>query len=88
MANSKQARKRAKQNDKRRLANGSKRATLRTFMKNVRKAVAEGQKDLAAAALKKAVPVIDKMAGKGIIHTNAANRYKSRLNAAVKNMAA
>jgi len=84
LANSPQARKRARQNEKRRRHNASFRSMVRTSIKKVRAAI-EG-KDFAAAskAYRDAVPVIDRMADKGIIHKNKAARHKSRLNAAVK----
>ena len=59
---------------------------MRTAMKKVLKAVQEGNKEQAGTELKAAVPVIDKMAGKGLIHKNAAARFKSRLNARVRAM--
>ncbi len=86
MANSAQARKRAKQNDKRRQHNAAMRSKMRTYIKRVRNAVNAGDKDQAQEAFKAAVPVLDKMAGKGIVHKNAAARYKSRLNASIKAM--
>lgn len=86
MANIKSAIKRARQNDKLRLHNGSARSMLRTYVKNVIKAVATGDADVAKTAYAKAQPVIDKAAGKGLIHKNQANRIKSRLCARVKGM--
>jgi small subunit ribosomal protein S20 len=62
------------------------RSRLRTALKDVRTALAsKDAKDLAAAkdSLKKTISLIDKMASKGIIHRNAAGRYKSRLQARV-----
>ena len=88
MANTAQARKRARQNLKNRRHNASLRSRVRTAIKNVQAQVAA--KDYAAAteAYKTAVPVIDRMADKGIIHKNKAARHKSRLNAAVKGIQA
>lgn len=86
MANSAQARKRARQADKRRMRNASQRSMLRTHIKNVVKAVAAGDKAQASEAYKKAVPVIDSMANKGLLHKNKAARHKSRLNSHVRNM--
>ena len=86
MANSAQARKRARQAEKRRLDNGSKRSSMRTAVKNVVKAIATGDKEAATAAYQKAVPLLDRMANKGMIHKNKAARHKSRLNAHVKAM--
>ena len=53
---------------------------LRTHLKNVVKAIAAGDKTVAEQAYKDAVPVIDRMANKGIMHKNTAARQKSRLN--------
>lgn len=55
------------------------RSKLRTSLKNIRAAIDAGQKDQAKAALSQTFSVIDKMSAKGIIHDNAAGRYKSRL---------
>ncbi len=84
MANSPQARKRARQNEKRRRHNASFRSMVRTSIKKVRAAVDGKDYEAANAAYQAAVPVIDRMADKGIIHKNKAARHKSRLNAAVK----
>lgn len=80
MANTAQARKRARQAEKRRQHNASMRSMLRTYIKKVVKAIAAGNKADAEAAYKAAVPVIDSMARKGLIHKNKAARHKSRLN--------
>ena len=56
------------------------RAKLRSALKSVRAALGTTKTDEARAALREAFSVVDKMAGKGIIHDNAANRYKSRLS--------
>lgn len=88
MANSPQARKRARQNDKRRLHNASLRSLVRTQIKRVVAAIKEGNAEQARAAYDKAVPVIDRMADKGVIHKNKAARHKSRLSAQVKKLAA
>lgn len=88
MANIKSAIKRARQNVKIRQSNASARSMYRTFIKNVLKAVEAGDKETARAAFAKAQPVIDKAAGKGLIHKNKASRIKSRLSARVKAMAA
>ena len=88
MANSPQARKRAKQNDKHRAHNASLRSLVRTKMKQVLAAVSAGEHGPAQEAYNAAVPVIDRMANKGIIKKNKAARHKSRLNAKVKALAA
>ena len=59
------------------------RSRLRTALKNIRTAVDSNDLAGAKAALKQTVSLIDKMAGKGIIHRNAAGRYKSRLTARI-----
>lgn len=84
MANSPQAKKRARQAEKRRKHNASQRSMVRTYIKKVVAAISEGNKETAQAAYTAAVPVIDRMADKGIIHKNKAARHKSRLNAQVK----
>ncbi|MEM7208896.1 MAG: 30S ribosomal protein S20 [Pseudomonadota bacterium] len=84
MANSPQARKRARQSEKHRQHNASLRSMLRTSIKKVGYAVDAGNKEEAESAYKAAVPVIDGMARKGLIHKNKAARHKSRLNAQVR----
>jgi small subunit ribosomal protein S20 len=84
LANSAQAAKRARQAEKRRVKNSAQRSELRTHVKKVAKAIARGDKEAAQSAYRGAVPVIDSMAGKGIIHKNKAARHKSRLNAAIR----
>ena len=86
MANSAQARKRAKQNDKRRQHNAALRSKMRTYVKRVRNAINAGEKEQAQEAFKAAVPVLDSMCGKGIVHKNTASRYKSRLSTSIKAM--
>jgi small subunit ribosomal protein S20 len=88
VANIKSAIKRARQNEKRRERNASARSMYRTYIKNVLKAVLEGDVEAAKAAYAKAQPVVDKAAGKGLLHKNKASRIKSRLNARIKAMAA
>ncbi|HQV41747.1 MAG: 30S ribosomal protein S20 [Moraxellaceae bacterium] len=87
MANSAQAKKRARQNDKARVHNASLRSMVRTYIKKVVNAIAAGDKTIAQTAYTAAVPVIDRMADKGIIHKNKAARHKSRLNAQIKALA-
>ena len=87
MANSAQARKRARQAEKHRQHNASRRSTMRTHVKKVIKAIESGDKEAASKAYTAAVPEIDRAAGKGLIHPNKAARHKSRLNAHIKAMA-
>ncbi len=86
MANSPQARKRARQNDTRRAQNSALRSKMRTYIKSVKSAIDAGEKEKAQEAYKAAVPVLDSMSGKGIVQRNTAARYKSRMNAAIKSM--
>lgn len=87
MANSKQARKRARQSTLRNAHNASQRSRLRTAIKSVRKAVAAGDKAAAQEMFKSATSVIDSIADKKVVHKNAAARHKSRLAAALRAMA-
>lgn len=84
MANSAQARKRARQAEVHRQRNASQRSAMRTRIKALRKAILAGDKEQATAAFQAAVPVLDRMARKGLIHKNTAARGKSRLNSAVR----
>ncbi|MEO1767986.1 30S ribosomal protein S20 [Thiobacter aerophilum] len=87
MANSAQARKRARQAEKARMHNASLRSSLRTAIKKVRKAIAAGDKAAAQEVFREAQRVIDRIADKKIVHKNKAARDKSRLSAAIKAMA-
>jgi len=87
MANIKSARKRAHQSGVRRVRNASLRTAVRTAIKNVKKAVAAGDKKAAAGELSKSASIIDRVVAKGVLHAGAANRHKSRLAHAVKAMA-
>jgi small subunit ribosomal protein S20 len=87
MANIASARKRARQTEKRRLHNASLRSELRSAIRNVRKAIAAGDKKAARTVLQQASSVIDSIADKRIIHKNTAARQKSRLSAHIKAMA-
>ena len=84
MANSPQARKRAKQAESRRGHNASFRSMVRTYIKKVLAAIEAKDYEEASTAYAAAAPVIDRMADKGILHKNKAARHKSRLNTAVK----
>ncbi|MGD8175554.1 30S ribosomal protein S20 [Marinimicrobium sp. ARAG 43.8] len=87
MANTPQSKKRARQNEKARKHNASLRSMTRTYIKNVVKAIDSGNKEAAQKAYTAAVPVIDRMADKGLLHKNKAARHKSRLNGHIKAMA-
>lgn len=84
MANIKSAKKRAIQSEKHRQRNASLRSMYRTYVKKVLAAVEGRNQETAQAAYQEAVPVIDKMVTKKIIHKNKAARLKSRLNAKIK----
>jgi small subunit ribosomal protein S20 len=88
MANSAQARKRARQAVAQNAHNSSLRSRLRTAVKAVRKAIDAGDKAAAAEMFKNSQAVIDSIADKKIVHKNKAARHKSRLSAAIKAMAA
>ena len=80
MANSAQAKKRARQAIRNRAHNFSMRSRMRTAIKKVVNAIAAGDKEQAQQAYQSAVPLIDSTARKGMIHKNKAARHKSRLN--------
>jgi len=88
LANTPQARKRARQAEKRRAHNASQRSMVRTYIKRVQTAIASGDFEAASSAYTDAKPVIDRMADRGIMHKNKAARHKSRLNAAVRSLKA
>ena len=87
MANIASAKKRARQAQKRRAHNVGQRSELRSAIKNVRKAVAAGDKKAAQAQFQQAQSRIDAIADKRIVHKNTVSRQKSRLAAAIKAMA-
>lgn len=84
MANSPQAKKRARQNARRLEVNKARRSRIRTFLRAVEEAIASGDKDAAAAALKAAQPELMRGVTKGVYHKNTASRKMSRLAARVK----
>jgi len=84
VANSPQAKKRARQAEQHRQRNASQRSMMRTHVKKVVYAIQEGNKELAQQAYSAASPVLDAMARKGLIHKNKAARYKSRLNEQIR----
>lgn len=87
MANSAQAKKRARQSEAHRAHNASKRTEMRTYLKQVTKSLEEGNKTVAATVYKKAASTVDRLVNKGLIHKNKAARHKSRLNARIKALA-
>ena len=87
MANSAQARKRARQSVKNRAHNASLRTSFRTAVKKVLKAVEAGDQAAAQEVYRQSVKIIDRIADKGVFHKNKAARHKSRLSAKVKALA-
>jgi small subunit ribosomal protein S20 len=87
MANTAQARKRARQSEKRRQHNASLRSAFRSAIRKVRKAIAAGDKKAATSAFREASSAIDRIADKKVIHKNTAGRNKSRLAARIKALA-
>ena len=73
-----------RQNVQRRARNRDLRSTLRTGLKGIRAALSAGKIEEAQALLGATTSLVDKMAGKGIIHRNTAGRYKSRIVAKLK----
>lgn len=84
MANTKSAEKAARQAEVHRAHNVGLRSRMRSAIRKVTDAVAAGKKDVAKASYLAAVPVIDTLVNKKIIHRNQASRHKSRLAARVK----
>ena len=87
MANSPQAKKRARQNEKRFAVNKARRSRIRTYLRKVEEALASGDKDAAAAALRAAQPELMRGVTKGVYHKYTASRKLSRLAARVKALA-
>ena len=88
MANSPQARKRAKQNQVRRVRNHAQRATVRTAVKKFEAALEASDVEAAKTAYQDTVSKIDRAVVKGLHHKNRAARLKSRLNKRLKEIAA
>lgn len=86
MANSLSARKRARQGERNRMANASKRSFVRSSIKKVITSIESGDKAAAEAAFKVAIPAIDSSVSQGIMHRNKAARHKSRLNNHIRAM--
>ncbi len=84
MANTAQAAKRARQNEKRRLHNVGQKSSMRTTVKKALKLISGNVKDEAQTGFKNAAISLDRLASKKIIHRNKAARLKSRLNAKLK----
>ena len=86
MANTAQAKKRVRQNEKKRLHNASRRSEMRTYFKRVLKAISQGNQELAQSEYRLASSIVDRLATQGLIHKNKAARHKSRLNLRLKKM--
>ena len=81
MPNHKSSEKRVRQSEKRRVINRAHRTKVRTYIKKMRAALESGKSDEIQKVLPEAISVIDKSVQKGVMHKNAAARYKSRLTA-------
>ena len=86
MATHKSAMKRNRQNRKIRARNRQYRTQMKTCVKKVRQAVEEKDAEKARAALKEAVPIIDKVSGKGLVHKRNAARKVSKLTRLVNSL--
>ena len=84
MANSPQAKKRARQNERRASVNQARRSRIRTYLRKVEEAIAAGDAAAAKAALQAAQPELMRGVTKGILHKNTAARKMSRLSSRVK----
>jgi len=79
MANTPQSKKRARENEKRYAMNKARRSRIRTYIRKVEEAIASGDKDAAASALRVAQPELMRGVSKGVFHKNTAARKMSRL---------
>jgi small subunit ribosomal protein S20 len=86
MANTPQAKKRIRRNDRRSVINHSRVSRIRTFIKAVETAIASGDKGQAAEALKQAQPELFRGVARGVIHKNTASRKMSRLSKRVASL--
>lgn len=84
MANIASARKRARQNEKRRKHNAARQSMLRTQLKKVKASIRAGDADGARAAMREAEPLLDRLARRGLIHKNNAARNKRHLSARIR----
>ena len=88
MANSPQSKKRARQLERRTAVNKARRTRIRSFIRKVEEAIASGESDAAAQALRDAQPEIMRGVTKGVVHKNTASRKISRLAGRVKALSA
>ena len=84
MANSPQAKKRARQNERRFAINKARRSRIRTYLRKVEEAIASGDQAAAKEALRAAQPELMRGVTKGVVHKNTAARKISRLSSRVK----
>lgn len=84
MANTPQSKKRARQTERRTEVNKARRSRIRTFLRKVEEALAAGNKDAAAEALRAAQPELMRGVTRGVLHKNTASRKMSRLSSRVK----
>ncbi|HHY03228.1 MAG TPA: 30S ribosomal protein S20 [Paracoccus sp.] len=84
MANTPQSQKRARQTERRTAVNKARRSRIRTYLRKVEEAIAGGDAQVAAEALRAAQPELMRGVTKGVVHKNTAARKMSRLSARVK----
>ena len=84
MANTPQSEKRARQNERRFAINKARRSRIRTFLRKVEEALAAGNQEAAATALRNAQPEMARGITKGVLHKNTVARKMSRLSSRVK----
>ena len=87
MANTPQAKKRIRRNQRRTEINGDRVGRIRTFIKKVEAALAAGDKNTAATALQQAQPELARGVAKGVLHRNTASRKFARLTKRVATLA-
>ena len=88
MANTPQSKKRARQNERRQDINKARRSRIRTYLRKVEEAIASGDQEAAATALRAAQPELMRGVTKGVVHKNTAARKMSRLASRVKALTA
>jgi len=88
MANTPQAKKRARQAERRTEVNKARRSRIRTFLRKVEEAISGGDQKVAQEALKSAQPELMRGVTKGVVHKNTASRKVSRLSSRIKALGA
>jgi small subunit ribosomal protein S20 len=86
MANTASARKRIRQTEKRTIRNRARRSRVRTFLRKVEQAIAQGDQAVAREAFKAAQPELQRAATKGVMHQNTVARKLSRLSSRIKKL--